>query len=79
MSAHTYPLGTVAPSSRWRPHPDVIGDVLRTGTGNTALRIGRTLPETGWEQVGYVVLTPAERAQLIETLQAHDVGTDDSR
>lgn len=53
-----------------------VGDT--TGTGNTILRIGRTIPEDAaheWNQVALVVLTPDETNVLIlELLKIRDVG-----
>lgn len=52
---------------------DVVGEVERSGAGNTIIRVGRhnlERPEGGWQQVGHIVLTPDEREQLIADLIA---------
>lgn len=48
----------------------VIGEVEHVPAGNAILRIGRTWPkpQSGWMQELYLVLTPAEREQLIADL-----------
>jgi len=53
---------------RTKPH-EIIGSVERTPAGNVALRIGEAL-EGGWHQVGYVVASPAEVAELVRALSA---------
>lgn len=52
------------------PRLGVIGEVGRSHTGNTCLRVGR-MNEQGWEQTANVVLTPAERDYLLRELLAH--------
>lgn len=42
----------------------------RTLTGNIVLRAGNELPEGGWTQSVYVVLSPAEAVEFIAALQA---------
>lgn len=57
---------------------DVIEVGSITGSGNTILRIGRTIPEDAaheWNQIAFVVLTPDEtNALILELLKIRDVG-----
>lgn len=87
MKTKNQPLGFALGRSFYSPNPTVIGAVEKTGSGNTAIRIGTVLevgtvvqtePPTvvgedngSWEQTGYVVLTPAERLELVSRLAAH--------
>jgi len=54
--------------SDYRPQRDIVAQVVRTTAGNVVLIIGRELPTGGWEKTGHVVLTPAEAADLSDTL-----------
>lgn len=66
------PLGSEVESPTYRPDPVVIGRIEESGVGNTVLRIGEyRRAEGAWSQTGLVVLTPAEREQLIAELIAH--------
>ena len=68
--------GTDISRSEWRPRRDGIGSVEPTAGGNLAIRIGRELGEwpndQRWEQVAYIVLTPAERRELAAYLARED-------
>jgi hypothetical protein len=46
----------------------VIGEVFKTGSGNTVLRVGKTVGDKAWEQTAYVVLTPDEVEMLKKAL-----------
>lgn len=69
----TFPLGTRVPRRYHRA--DVIGEVLRTTSGNTAIRVGERTVE-GWEQRLVVTLSPKERELLIQELQRHQQDED---
>jgi hypothetical protein len=64
------PLGTaIGTAPPYRPENDIIGDVVDAPNGeNQSLRIGRTRPGGGWEQVAFVTLTPDERRTLADRL-----------
>jgi hypothetical protein len=48
---------------------NVIGAVEMSSTGNSVLRLGKMRKKIkGWEQVAYVVITPAERKELLALL-----------
>lgn len=82
MGEITYPLGTRYVENMDVAHPnpftparfDVIGEVEHVPAGNAILRIGRTWPkpQEGWMQELHLVLTPAERRQLIADLVAQE-------
>lgn len=50
-------------SDEFRPVRDLIAKVETTSSGNVTLRIGRERV-SGWEQIAYVVLSPAEATEL---------------
>lgn len=59
--------GLAIEPSEWRPLRELVGAVDRTPSGNVALRIGQE-NASGWEQTGYIVLTPAEAEALADVL-----------
>lgn len=66
------PLGTQV-ATDYQRHIDVIGDTDQSASGNSILRIGPYDTRGGtWSQSAYVVLTSAERDQLIKILRDHD-------
>jgi hypothetical protein len=62
-------LGTSIGMDPYLRQNGVIGEISRSPAGNTILRVGVADSER-WEQVAHVVLTPAERDELIAELTA---------